>query len=88
MGELFGDRVALEATRREYVERAPSPAAYVELFADTFGPLVGLRAALGPEGVAALDQDLLAFATEEDRGPSGGPAEYHYEYLLAVARRC
>ena len=87
--ELFGDRVSsLEATRREYVERAASPAAYVALFAETFGPIVALRAGLAgePGRVAALDRDLLAFATQEDTGPNGGPAEYRYEYLLVVAR--
>ena len=37
--ELFGDRVdSLEMTRREYVERAASPRAYIELFEQTFGP--------------------------------------------------
>jgi ubiquinone/menaquinone biosynthesis C-methylase UbiE len=87
--ELFGDRVStLEATRREYVERAASPPAYVELFAETFGPLVALRAALSgePDRLAALDGDLHDFATREDSGPAGGPAEYRYEYLLVVAR--
>ena len=85
--ELFGDRVSsLEATRREYVERAASPAAYVDLFAETFGPVVALRAGLDPHGVAALDRDLLAFATQANSGPAGGPAEYRYEYLLVLAR--
>ncbi len=86
---LFGDRVSsLEVTRPDYVERAASPAAYVRLFAETFGPLVALRAALAdePARVAALDRDLLAFATQADTGPTGGPAEYRYEYLLVVAR--
>jgi ubiquinone/menaquinone biosynthesis C-methylase UbiE len=87
--ELFGERVStLEATRREYVERAASPAAYIELFAETFGPLVALRAALAgePDRLAALDRDLQDFAMREDGGPAGGPAEYRYEYLVVVAR--
>jgi len=88
--ELFGERVSsLEATRQEYVERAASPAAYVELFTETFGPIVALRAGLADERdrLAALDRDLLAFATQESTGPAGGHAEYRYEYLLVVARR-
>jgi hypothetical protein len=40
----------------------------------------------GPDRSAALDRDLLAFATHEDTGRTGGPAEYRYEYLLVVAR--
>jgi ubiquinone/menaquinone biosynthesis C-methylase UbiE len=86
--ELFGDRVdRLEATRREYVEQAASPAAYVEFFRQTFGPLVALRASLEPERVAALDRDLDEFAVRENRGSPEGPASYPYEVLLVVARR-
>jgi ubiquinone/menaquinone biosynthesis C-methylase UbiE len=88
--ELFGDRVqSLELTRREYVERAASPQAYVELFQATFGPLVALRAFLAdqPDKAAGLDGDFLEFATRENRGSPGGPAEYPYEYLVVVARK-
>jgi SAM-dependent methyltransferase len=89
--ELFGDRLAaLEMTRGEYVERSPDgPAGYRRLFKETFGPAVGLYAALAdePDRLAALDADFLDFATRANRGPAGGPAEYAYEYLLVVARR-
>ena len=48
--ELFGDRVeSLELTRREYVERAASPRDYVELFKQTFGPVVALYAILADQ---------------------------------------
>lgn len=36
---------------------------------------------------AALDRDFLEFATRSNRGAPEGPAEYHYEYLLVVARK-
>ena len=36
---------------------------------------------------AALDRDLLAFATAANTGPPGGPAEIPYEYLLVVGAR-
>jgi ubiquinone/menaquinone biosynthesis C-methylase UbiE len=88
--ELFGDRVdSLQMTRREYVERAASPRAYVELFEKTFGPVIALRAFLTdqPDRAAALDREFLEFATQANRGAPGDPAEYHYEYLLVVARR-
>ena len=88
--ELFGDRVtSLEMTRREYVERAASPRDYCELFNQTFGPAVGVRASLAdqPERAAAFERDFLGFATRSNRGASGGPAEYPYEYLLVVAHK-
>ena len=87
--ELFGDGWSLEMTRRHYVERADSPRDYRELFKQTFGPVVGLYASLAeePERAAALDRDFLEFATRANSGPSGGPAEYRYEYLLVIAHR-
>jgi hypothetical protein len=89
--ELFGSRLAsLQLTREHYVERSPGgPAAYCELFRETFGPVVGLSASLAdqPDRVAALDRDLLAYATSSNQGPPDGPAEYRYEYLLVVGRK-
>jgi 2-polyprenyl-6-hydroxyphenyl methylase/3-demethylubiquinone-9 3-methyltransferase len=88
--ELFGARVeALTMTRREYVERAGSPAEYYELFKETFGPLVAIYAGLAdqPERAAALDRAFRDFVTRANRGPGGGPAHYPYEYLLVTARR-
>jgi ubiquinone/menaquinone biosynthesis C-methylase UbiE len=88
--ELFGDRVeSLEMTRRHYVERADTPVDYREFFKETFGPVVALYASYAddPDTLAALDRDFLEFATRTNSGPSEGPAEYHYEYLLVVARK-
>ena len=87
--ELFGRRVdALETTRREYVERAETPRAYVELFERTFGPAIAIRGSLAdqPDRVAAFERDFREFAERGNSGPEGGPAEYVYEYLLVVAR--
>jgi ubiquinone/menaquinone biosynthesis C-methylase UbiE len=87
---LFGPIVdVLELNRAEYVERAESPLAYVELFKETFGPVVALYGFLAdrPDEVAALDCQFLEFATQANRGRPDGPAEYHYEYLLVVARK-
>lgn len=88
--ELFGERVeSLEMTRSEYVERAASPRDYVQLFTQTFGPVVALQTFLAdqPDRSAALDRDFLEFATRSSQGSREGPAEYHYEYLLVVARK-
>jgi SAM-dependent methyltransferase len=77
---------SLRLTRRSYVERHPGgPAGYAAFVAETFGPIVAMRAAAADP--AALDRDLLAFATAADTGPPGGPAEIPYEYLLVVAER-
>jgi hypothetical protein len=86
--DLFGDRVeSLELTRWAYVERSESPAAYRDFFKETFGPVVAIYAGLAdePDRAAALDREFLDFATRSNRGAPGGPAEYHYEYLLVVA---
>jgi ubiquinone/menaquinone biosynthesis C-methylase UbiE len=75
--------------RREYVERAASPRDYVEFFKTAFGPAVAVYASLGDQPVraAALDREFLEFAMRSNRGALEGPAEYHYEYLLVVARK-
>ncbi len=86
---LFRDRVAtLDLERRTYTERAASPADYRRLFEETFGPLVALRAALATDSdrAVALDRDFADFTERANEGPAAGPAEYVYEYLLAVAR--
>jgi SAM-dependent methyltransferase len=85
---LFGDRVEwVELRRGEYGERAESPEAWVRLYEDTFGPLVALRGALvdEPERRDALDRDFRAFAERANTGD--GPAEWVFEYLVAVARK-
>jgi ubiquinone/menaquinone biosynthesis C-methylase UbiE len=88
---LFAGRLdPLGLTRDSYVERSPDgPAAYCEFFKETFGPAVGLYAALAdrPDERAALDRDFLEFATRANRAPAGAPAEYRYEYLLVVGLR-
>jgi ubiquinone/menaquinone biosynthesis C-methylase UbiE len=87
---LFGDRVgSLELTRRHYVERsAGGVGAYVELFKETFGPVIALYWLLAdqPERLAELDADFLEFARGANTGEPDGPAEYEYEYLLVIAR--
>jgi SAM-dependent methyltransferase len=88
--DLFAGRVSsLEMTRDRYVERAASPREYVELFTETFGPAVTIRTALAdePERAAAFDRDFLEFASRANTGNPGAPVEYHYEYLLVIARK-
>jgi ubiquinone/menaquinone biosynthesis C-methylase UbiE len=87
---LFGDRVDfVELRHGQYVERAGGPDAYRELFETTFGPLIAIRSSLtgDPERLAAFDREFREFTTRCNHGPPGGPAEYPFDYLLAVARR-
>jgi 2-polyprenyl-6-hydroxyphenyl methylase/3-demethylubiquinone-9 3-methyltransferase len=84
--ELFDDRAELELERRWLVERsAGGPREYCDFYRETFGPAVAAYAA--PGRAAAVDRDFLDFATRMNRGADAGPSEYHYEYLLVVARK-
>ncbi|HJU43998.1 MAG TPA: methyltransferase domain-containing protein [Vicinamibacterales bacterium] len=88
--KLFGRGAeSLEMTRREYIERAASPRAYLDLFKQTFGPMVAISRSLAdnPEGAAALEQDFLDFVARSNRGTPDGPVQIPYEYLLIVARK-
>ena len=88
--KLLGDGAeSLEMTRREYSERAASPRAYLDLFKQTFGPMVAISTSLAdhPERAAALEHDFLDFVTRSNRGTPEGPVEIPYEYLLVVARK-
>jgi SAM-dependent methyltransferase len=77
---------SLRLTRRSYVERHPGGAAgYAAFVTATFGPVIAMRGAAADP--AALDRDLLAFATAANTGVPGGPAEIPYEYLLVLAER-
>jgi len=82
--DLFGDCVtSLDAERRWLVERSPGgPRAYCDFYRETFGPAVAAYAA-----DPAVDADFLAFATRQNKGEPEGPSEYHYEYLLVLARK-
>jgi ubiquinone/menaquinone biosynthesis C-methylase UbiE len=87
--QLFGNRLAsLEMTKRTYVETAPSARDYCELFRQTFGPMIAIRAGLAdrPERLAALDSDFMEFVTRSNRGTTTDRVEIPYEYLLVVAR--
>jgi ubiquinone/menaquinone biosynthesis C-methylase UbiE len=87
---LFGNRVvSLEMTRREYVETAASPREYSDLFEQTFGPMVAIRASLNdrPERSAALKRDFAEFITRVNRSTREGGVHIPYSYLLVVARK-
>ena len=88
--QLFGDRVeSLEMSERMYTERAPGSQEYVDLYKETFGPVVSVYAALrdDADAISRLDREFLDFASQANRGAADGSAEYPYEYVLVVARK-
>jgi len=88
--KLFANSVqSVSTTRQEYVETASSLYNYFELFRDTFGPMVAIRASLAdqPARVSGLDADFLQFAARWNRATPEDPVQIPYEYLLVVARK-
>jgi ubiquinone/menaquinone biosynthesis C-methylase UbiE len=72
--DLFGDRVeSLQTREMVYTERAPSPQEYVDLYKETFGPVISVYDALQdqPDRAATLDREFLDFAERADRGTPG-----------------
>ena len=70
--ELFGERVTLRCTRRDFNFRYRSPEHMVQVFRDFYGPTVKAFGALEPERQEALQRDLVELARNSD--VSGGRA--------------
>jgi 2-polyprenyl-6-hydroxyphenyl methylase/3-demethylubiquinone-9 3-methyltransferase len=88
--ERFAGRVqTLQLTRQEYLERAPSPQSYFDLFRKSFGPMVAILGSLAhqPAQRAALERNFLDFVARWNRGGETGEVAIPYEYLLVIARR-
>lgn len=64
-----------------------SPAQWCTLYRAYFAPIIEAYDRIGPnpKRIAALDNALLRFATDEYLGPLGGPGRYEFEYLLLLA---
>jgi ubiquinone/menaquinone biosynthesis C-methylase UbiE len=87
---LFGDRLrGLKMTRETYIERAPTAGDYCNLFRETFGPMVAIRANLAeePEQRTALDRAFLEAVQRWNTGPADGFVEIPYDYLLVIGHR-
>ena len=61
------------------------PRGYCQYYKETFGPVAAIYAALTPDQAANLDRDFLSFATQNNLGPAGGPAEWDYQYIRVIA---
>ena len=87
---LFGDGVAsLDLIRRQYVETLSGSSRtgedYVAFYKETFGPIIAIYSGLEPARRAEFDRDFLDFATRRNQGTPEA-AEYHYDYLLVLAK--
>jgi len=78
--ELFGDRIAdLSVVKRHYVFRDHSPAAYLAYWREYYGPTMKAFEAVGEDGRADLEADLLALIGRFNRADDGTmivPSEY------------
>lgn len=84
LGELFGDAAAdIRTARRHFVMRYASPAHWVQVFRDYYGPVYKAFGALDVPGQAALEHDIIALL---ERFNTAGKASLVLpsEYLEAV----
>ena len=83
--ELLGDSVSsLRARKRVFTWRFPDAAAMVQMFRELYGPTVRAFAAVGEDGAAALERDLLA-VVERSAEPRGNAIAIPATYLEVVA---
>lgn len=86
IASLFGERVrVLAARRKDFVFRYLSPAHFIEIFRDYYGPTYTAFEALDPGGQQALAADLLELLTRLDRGH--GALTIPSEYLELVLEK-
>jgi len=86
--ELFGDRVTDVTMRRQTVQvRFATPEAFRDYFKANYGPTIATYRAIAdqPDGVAALDHELVDLARCNGHGAEA--AVMDWEYLLFTARR-
>jgi SAM-dependent methyltransferase len=80
LAELFGEQAAhIRAERRVFNFRYRSPAHWVQVFRDYYGPTHKAFAALDPAGQSALERDLVALLNELNVGGDASlvvPGEY------------
>ena len=76
---LFGSQAVVAAESRTFVFRYKSPAHWLEIFRDYYGPVLKAFASLNPEARKALEKDLLALLGQNNVAKDGTlvlPSEY------------
>jgi ubiquinone/menaquinone biosynthesis C-methylase UbiE len=82
--ELFGDRIAeLTTAKRHLTFRYRSPAKWIDYWRRYYGPTLKAFEAVGEDGRAALEQDLLELIARFNRADDGTMVVPN-EYLEAV----
>jgi ubiquinone/menaquinone biosynthesis C-methylase UbiE len=76
---LFGSQAAVVAGSRNFVFRYKSPAHWLEIFRDYYGPVLKAFASINPEARKALEKDLYALLDQHNVAKDGTlvlPSEY------------
>jgi ubiquinone/menaquinone biosynthesis C-methylase UbiE len=76
---LFGSQAVVAAESRIFVFRYKSPAHWLEIFRDYYGPVLKAFASLNPESRKALEKDLYALLDQNNAAKDGTlvlPSEY------------
>jgi ubiquinone/menaquinone biosynthesis C-methylase UbiE len=76
---LFGSQAAVAAESRNFVFRYKSPAHWLEIFRDYYGPVLKAFASLNPEARKALEKDLHTLLDQHNVARDGTlvlPSEY------------
>lgn len=80
---LFGPQAVVAAESRTFVFRYKSPAHWLEIFRDYYGPVLKAFASLNPESRKALEKDLYALL-DQNNVARDGTLVLPSEYLEAV----
>ena len=80
---LFGSQAVVAAESRTFVFRYKSPAHWLEIFRDYYGPVLKAFASLNPESRKALEKDLYALL-DQNNVARDGTLVLPSEYLEAV----
>lgn len=84
VAELLGGGAAIRTERRVFHQIFRSPDHMIDVFGDSFGPLVRAFAAVGPEGAQELRDAFAATIAEFDRADDG-TCRVESEYLVVLA---
>jgi ubiquinone/menaquinone biosynthesis C-methylase UbiE len=83
---LFGSQAVVAAESRTFVFRYKSPAHWLEIFRDYYGPVLKAFASLNPESRKALEKDLYALL-DQNNAAKDGTLVLPSEYLEVVITR-
>ena len=83
---LFGDAVELKCVKKHFNFRFRSPAHWVQVFREFYGPTHKAFGALQPEGQQALERDIVALIDEFNRAAPSMVVPSEYLEVVATKR--